>query len=196
MAKKTTRKKSAKKAAKKKAPARRSTRRAAAKPKPKAKRAAAAPAAKAAKAGTGEITAYLCCKGAAAALDFYRDAFGAVETMRIAGPDGSIGHAQVEIEGAPLMLSDEWPDGGVFSPQTLGGSAITVHLRVRDVDAFAKRAVAAGATLARPVQDEPYGDRAGTLRDPFGHRWMVATRLREVSKAEMERNFGGAYKVT
>jgi PhnB protein len=194
VAKKTTRKKSAKKAkaAKKKTTARRATRRAA----PKAKRGAAPPARAAAKTGTGAITAYLCCKGAAAALDFYRDAFGAIETMRLAGPDGSIGHAQVEIEGAPLMLSDEWPDGGVFSPQTLGGSAVTVHLRVRDVDAFAKRAVAAGATLARPVQDEPYGDRAGTLRDPFGHRWMVATRLREVSKAEMERNFGGAYKVT
>jgi len=112
------------------------------------------------------------------------------------GPDGSIGHAQIEIEGAPLMLSDEWADGGVFSPQTLGGSPVTVHLLVGDVDAFARRAIENGATLQRPVQDEPYGHRAGTLRDPFGHRWMVATPLREVSKQEMERNFGGSYKVT
>ncbi|HTO70970.1 MAG TPA: VOC family protein [Myxococcota bacterium] len=189
MAKKTTRKNAAKKTtAKKHAPAKKAAKRPAAKPKPRA--AAAAPAASA------TITAYLCCKGAVGALDFYKQAFGALETMRVQGPDGSIGHAQITIEGAPLMLSDEWPDGGVFSPQTLGGSAVTVHLRVRDVDAFAKRAVAAGATLARAIQDEPYGDRAGTLRDPFGHRWMVATTKREVSKEEMERNFGGAYKVT
>jgi len=190
VAKKTTRRKAAKKTTAK-AKARPAKRRAV--PKRRA-RAASAPAA--ARDAAAVITAYLCCKGAAAALDFYRQAFGAVETMRLTGPDGSIGHAQIEIEGAPVMLSDEWADGGVFSPQTLGGSAVTVHLLVRDVDAFAERALGAGATLQRPVQDEPYGQRAGTLRDPFGHRWMVATPLRDVSKAEMERNFGGAYKVT
>jgi len=193
MAKKTTRKKStrpAKKKTTKRAPARRpAKRRAAAKPKARA-------AAEAAAEQAAAITAYLCCKGAAAALDFYRQAFGAVETMRLTGPDGSIGHAQIEIEGAPLMLSDEWPEGGVFSPQTLGGSAVTVHLLVDDVDEFARRAIEAGATVQREVQDEPYGHRAGTLRDPFGHRWMVATPLRDVSKEEMERNFGGSYKVT
>ena len=187
--KKTAPRKSAKKkVVRKKAAVRRPAARAAAKPK--------APARSAAEKQAAVITAYLCCKGAAAALDFYRQAFDAIETMRLTGPDGAIGHAQIEIEGAPVMLSDEWPDGGVFSPQTLGGSAVTVHLLVGDVDAFARRAVEAGATLQRPVQDEPYGHRAGTLRDPFGHRWMVATPLRDVSKEEMEQNFGGAYKVT
>ena len=185
----------AKKKARKKAAAKKTVKRKAAPRRPAKPRSAAKPAASAAQQAAG-ITAYLCCKGAAAALDFYRQAFGAVETMRMTGPDGSIGHAQIEIEGAPLMLSDEWADGGVFSPQTLGGSPVTVHLLVGDVDAFARRAIENGATLQRPVQDEPYGHRAGTLRDPFGHRWMVATPLREVSKQEMERNFGGSYKVT
>jgi PhnB protein len=181
---KTTKRKAAKKSAKKKAPARKPARSAA-----KPKKTAAAAAASAA-------TPYLCVKGGAAALDFYRKAFGAVETMRIAGKDGSIGHAGIAIEGAPLMLSDEWAEGGVFSPQTLGGTPVTIHLYVGDVDAFARRAIAAGATVLREVMDQPYGDRSGTLRDPFGHRWMVASRKEEVSKEEMERRFGGAFLVT
>ena len=142
------------------------------------------------------ITPYLCCKGAAAALDFYAQAFGAIETLRIAGKDGSIGHAGMTIEGAPLMVSDEWPDGGVFSPQTLGGSPVTVHMYVKNVDGFVARAQKAGATVVRGPNDEPYGDRAATLRDPFGHRWMVATKKEDVSKQEMEIRFGGAYLVT
>ena len=183
--KRMTRKKAAKKAPRKQAPARR-----AAKPK---KRAAAADVPRAA---ASAATPYLCVKGGAAALDFYKKAFGALETMRITGKDGSIGHADIRIEGAQLMLSDEWPEGGVFSPHTLGGSPVTVHLYVMDVDAFAARAAAAGAIIVREVQNQPYGDRAGTLRDPFGHRWMVASRKEELSKEEMERRFGGAYLVT
>jgi PhnB protein len=182
------RKPAQRKPARKKATARRAAKRA---PKAKKRVAAAAPAASAASA-----TPYLCCKAAAAALDFYRQAFGAEERMRIAGKDGSIGHADIAIEGALIMLSDEWPEGGVFSPQTLGGSPVTVHLYVADVDRFTARAVEAGATVLRAVADQPYGDRSGTLRDPFGHRWMVATRQEEVSKEEMERRFGGAYLVT
>jgi len=150
----------------------------------------------AAAAAGSAATPYLCVKGGAAALDFYRKAFGAVETMRIAGKDGSIGHAGIEIEGAALMLSDEWPDGGVFSPHTLGGSPVTVHLLVRNVDALVARAEKAGATVVRPPQDQPYGDRSATLRDPFGHRWMVASHQEDVSKEEMERRFGGAFLVT
>ena len=179
-----------KKAVKRAAPKRKA--RAVAKAKPKARapaRAAAAPA-------EDGITPYLCCKGAAAALDFYAKAFGSVETLRIQGKDGSIGHAGITIEGAPLMVSDEWPDGGVFSPQTLGGTPVTVHMYVKNVDALVARAQKAGATVVRAPQDEPYGDRAATLRDPFGHRWMVATKKEEVSKQEMESRFGGAYLVT
>jgi len=186
-------KKSAKKAVKaKKKVAKRAAPRRAAKAVAKAKPAAA----RAAAPVEDGITPYLCCKGAAAALDFYAKAFGAVETLRIQGKDGSIGHAGITIEGAPLMVSDEWPDGGVFSPQTLGGSPVTVHMYVKNVDALVARAQKAGATVVRGPNDEPYGDRAATLRDPFGHRWMVATKKEDVSKQEMEARFGGAYLVT
>lgn len=135
-------------------------------------------------------------KGGAAALDFYKKAFGAVEKMRIQGKDGAIAHADIEIEGAQVMLSDEWAEGGVFSPQTLGGSPVSIQLYVRDVDTFAKRALAAGASELRAVADQPYGDRNGILRDPFGHRWTVSSKKEDVSKEEMERRFGGAYLVT
>ncbi|HTO53246.1 MAG TPA: VOC family protein [Myxococcota bacterium] len=167
-------------------------------PKPAKKKAARAkPRAKAtAAAGAAKATPYLCVKGGVAALDFYEKAFGAVEKMRIVGKDGSLGHADIEIEGAGIMLSDEYPDGGVFSPHTLGGTPVTVHLYVANVDAFARRAVAAGAIVLRAVEDQPYGDRAGTLRDPFGHRWMVSSKKEDVSKQEMERRFGGAYLVS
>jgi PhnB protein len=164
--------------------------------KPTRKSAAKRAAAPAAAAGAGKVTPYLCVKGGAAALDFYKKAFGAIELMRIAGKDGSIGHADIEIEGAQIFVSDEWPEGGVFSPQTLGGSPVSIHLYVRDVDDFAARALKAGASEVRAVADQPYGDRSGTLRDPFGHRWMVASKKEEVSKEEMERRFGGAYLVT
>jgi PhnB protein len=178
-------KKAAKKKTAKRAPAKKAARRA----KPaKARPAAAAPANKA--------TPYLCVKGGAAALDFYAKGFGALETMRLTGKDGSIGHAQIEIEGAEIMVSDEWAEGGVFSPHTLGGSPVSIHLYVKDVDAFVKRALAQGATELRAVADQPYGDRSGTIRDPYGHRWMVSTKKEDVSKEEMERRFGGAYLVT
>ena len=153
-------------------------------------------AAKAAAPVEDGITPYLCCKGAAAALDFYAKAFGAVETLRMQGTDGSIGHAEHPIEGAPIMVSDEWPDGGVFSPQTLGGSPVTVHMYVRE-RRRARRAGGDGRGDRGPrSEDEPYGDRAATLRDPFGHRWMVATKKEDVSKEEMEVRFGGSYLVT
>ena len=189
--------KPAKKKTTKRAMASKTTRRSAPKRAPKAKAKAKPRAMAAAASATGsKATPYICVKGGAAAIDFYTQAFGAVENMRITAPDGSLGHADIQIEGAQIMLSDEFPDGGVFSPQTLGGSPVSIHLYVRDVDAFAKRALAAGATEERAVADQPYGDRSGTLRDPFGHRWMVATRKEEVSKEEMERRFGGAFLVT
>jgi PhnB protein len=121
------------------------------------------------------ITPYLCVRDAARALDFYREAFGAVETLRIAEPGGRIGHAEIEIDGAGVMLSDEYPDMGVQSPQALGGSPVTLHVYLDDVDTIFARALAAGGKELRPVADQFYGDRGGKLEDPFGHVWWVAT---------------------
>ena len=94
------------------------------------------------------------------------------------------------------MLSDEWAEGGVYSPTTFGGTAVTLHLYVPDVDAFVARASDSQTKVVRPIEDMPYGDRAATLIDPYGHRWMVSTKLEDVSKEEMERRFGGAFTVT
>lgn len=183
MAKKKARKKVAKKAVRRK-PARKK-----AGPKPTRKpKAVAAPA--------SPLTPYICVKNAADALDFYKKAFGAQELMRITGTDGSIGHAEIEIGGALVMLSDEWVEGGVYSPTTFGGTAVTLHLYVPDVDAFVARASDAQTRVVRPIEDMPYGDRAATLIDPYGHRWMVSTKLEDVSKEEMERRFGGEFTVT
>jgi PhnB protein len=154
------------------------------------------PAAAAAAAGAAKATPYLCVKGGLAALDFYKAAFGAVEMLRLVDKEGRLGHGDLQIEGATIMISDEWPESGVFSPQTLGGSPVSVHLYVSNVDALTKRALGAGATEVRPVTDQPYGDRSGTIRDPFGHRWMLSTKQEDVSKEEMERRFGGAFLVT
>jgi PhnB protein len=125
-------------------------------------------------ARSGSVTAYLCAKGAAEAIDFYRRAFAAEEIQRLTGPDGHIGHAEITIGATTLMISDEWPEGNVFSPQTLGGSATAFVLDVPDCDAVFERALAAGAKLNRPMKDEPYG-RGGWLEDPFGHRWSIMT---------------------
>lgn len=134
-------------------------------------------------------TPYLCCKGAAEAIAFYEKAFGAKQLMCMAEPNGRIGHAEIEIAGAVVMLSDEYPDHGVQSPTTLGGSPVGIHVYVDDVDAVMRRAEAAGAQVLRPPADQFYGDRAGQLRDPFGHKWYLATRKEEVSTAEMKRRY-------
>lgn len=139
-------------------------------------------------------TPYLCCRDAARALDFYRAAFGAVETMRLAEPSGRIGHAEFKIGDAVIMVSDEYPEMKVVSPQALGGTPVALHLYVPDVDRFCARAVEAGATLARPPADQFYGDRAAQLQDPFGHRWSIATRIEEVSTEEMQRRYDAMMK--
>jgi PhnB protein len=135
------------------------------------------------------ITPYLCCKDAARAIEFYRRAFGAVEEMRMAEPNGRIGHAEIRIAGAAVMLSDEYPEMNVLSPQSIGGSPVALHLYIADVDAVAKQAVAAGAKVLREVADQFYGDRTGTLEDPFGHRWFIATRKEELSNAEVQKRY-------
>src|SRR5919106_4374426 len=135
------------------------------------------------------IIPYLCYRDAAAAIDFYKRAFGATELMRLAEPSGKIGHAELQIGNAVFMISDEYPDYDAISAETLGGSPIKLHLYVPDVDQFAERAIAEGASLSRPIEDQSYGDRAGQIKDPFGYTWMVATHQKEVSVADMQKGF-------
>jgi len=139
--------------------------------------------------GESQITPYIGFKEAAGAIDFYARAFAAKESFRLTEPSGRIGHAELTIEGARLMLSDEYPDFGALSAQTLGGSPIKLHLYVADVDSFLQRAVKAGATLLRPVKDEFYGDRVGHIADPFGYHWIIASRKEPVSPEEAQRRW-------
>ena len=137
--------------------------------------------------GYHAVTPYLIVNGAASAIDFYKKAFGATELMRMASPDGRVGHAEIRIGDSPIMLADEFPEMGHKSPQTLGGSPISIMIYVTDVDTVFKQAIAAGGKEQRPVKDQFYGDRSGTLEDPFGHVWHVATHKEDVSPEEMER---------
>jgi len=133
------------------------------------------------------VSPYLVFDNAAAAIDFYKKAFGAEERMRFAEPDGKIGHAELRIAGGVILLSDEYPDYGAVSPKTVGGSPVKMHLWVEDVDAFAERAVAAGAKIVRPIEDQFYGDRAGQISDPFGYTWILSMRKENVSPEELQR---------
>lgn len=144
--------------------------------------------------GSEGATPYLSVKGAAAAIEFYKKAFGATEKMRMTGPDGRIGHAEIQIGKAKLELADEHPEIGFLSPLTLGGSPVTIHIYVEDVDALAAQAEAAGAKVRRPVADQFYGDRGGQFEDPFGHVWFFATHKEDVSPEEMKKR-AAAYTV-
>jgi PhnB protein len=134
------------------------------------------------------VTPYLCVDGAAQAIDFYREVLGAVERMRMPGdsPD-TIGHAELQIGTGMIMLADEFPDMGFLSPKSIGGTPVTVHVYVEDVDAVFARALAAGATASRELENQFYGDRSGQFEDPFGHRWNVASHVEDVAPDEMER---------
>jgi PhnB protein len=138
-------------------------------------------------AGYHAVTPYLAIKGAAKAIDFYRRAFGADEIMRMPGAKGGIGHAEMQLGDSRVMLADEHPDIGFLGPKSRGGSAVHMNLYVEDVDKVVQRAVKAGAKLTRPVQDMFYGDRGGSVQDPFGHTWHVATHVEDVSAAEMKK---------
>jgi PhnB protein len=133
------------------------------------------------------LSPYLCVDGAAAAIDFYSDVLGATERMRLPAPDGKVAHAELGFGDAVVMLSDEFPEMGVHSPRSVGGSPVTLSLYVDDVDATYERALAAGATSLRPVADQFYGDRSGQFTDPFGHRWSIASRVENVPPEEMAR---------
>jgi len=142
--------------------------------------------------GYHSVTPYLIIKNAADAIEFYKKAFGATELFRIDQPDGKIGHAEIKIGDSPIMLSDEFPTMGHRSPQSLGGSPVSIMLYVEDVDAVVNRATTAGAKLDRPVEDKFYGDRAGSLTDPFGHIWHIGTHKEDVSPEEMEKRAAAA----
>jgi uncharacterized protein (TIGR02246 family) len=136
--------------------------------------------------GMNAITPHLVCVGAADAIEFYKKAFGATEEGRLDTPRGKVMHACVRIGDSAIFLMDEMPDCGALSPQALNGSPITIHLYVNDADAVVKKAVAAGAKVMMPLQDMFWGDRYGVLEDPFGHRWSIATHVRDVSPEEIQ----------
>jgi PhnB protein len=142
--------------------------------------------------GYHTATPYLIIKGAAKAIEFYKKAFGAAEMMRMTQPDGRVGHAEIKIGDSPIMLADEFPEMGARSPQSLGGSPVSILLYVQDVDALTSSAIAAGAKVIRPVKDQFYGDRSGSLEDPFGHQWHIATHVEDVAPEEMKKRAAAA----
>ena len=137
--------------------------------------------------GYHTVTPYLVVRDASAALDFYAKAFGAKELMRMHGPGGSVAHAEMRIGDSNIMLADENPDWGLTSPQTLGGSGVSVFLYVPNVDALFAQAVSAGASVTMPLANQFWGDRYGKLRDPFGHVWNLATHVEDLSPEEIEK---------
>src|SRR5262245_21977104 len=144
--------------------------------------------------GYHTVIPYLRIKSAAAAIEFYKKAFGATELMRMAQPDGRVGHAELQFGDSRVMLADEFPEMGFQSPKALGGTPVLLHVYVTDVDAVVERALGAGAKLLRPVQDQFYGDRSGTVEDPYGHRWHVSTHKEDLSEEEIKRRAAALHK--
>ena len=138
------------------------------------------------------VSAYFTVRNAAAALDFYARAFGAEEIYRLTDTTGRIGHAEMRIGNSVMMLSDEHPDFGALAPPTVGGSPVKFHITIDDADAFMAQAVAAGATVLRPLENQFYGMRSGMVADPFGHSWFIAAPLEDVSPEEMQRRYSKA----
>jgi PhnB protein len=143
--------------------------------------------------GYGAVTPYLIVDGAARAIEFYKQAFGAVEIFRMESSEGRVGHAEIKIGDSHVMLADEHPEMGARGPRSFGGSPISLALYVEDVDAVVNRAVEAGAKLTRPVADQFYGDRTGGVEDPFGHAWYVATHVEDVPEEEMKKRAAAAH---
>lgn len=149
--------------------------------------------------GYSTVTPYLIVSGAANAIEFYKKVFGATELMRFPQPDGKIGHAEIRIGSSIVMLADEAPDIGYRSPQSLGGSGTGIMLYVENVDSVFERAIEAGAKTHQAVKDQFYGDRSGSLIDPFGHLWTVSTHVEDVAPEEMQRRmaaFSGSQTTT
>ena len=142
--------------------------------------------------GYHSVTPYLICDGAADAIEYYKKAFGATELFRM-DHEGKVGHAELKIGDSPIMLADEYPQMGYRSPKALGGTPVSIMIYVEDVDTVYKQALDAGATELKPLQDQFYGDRSGTLTDPFGHVWTVATHKEDVTMEEMNRRMAAAH---
>jgi len=144
--------------------------------------------------GYHSVTPYLIVHDGQAAIEFYEKAFGATELLRLPTPDGKLMHAEIMVGDSVVMLADEQPENGFKSPRTLGGTASSILLYVEDVDRRFAEALGAGATALRNVEDQFYGDRSGTLEDPFGHLWTLATRVEDVPPEEIERRFEAMLK--
>ena len=144
--------------------------------------------------GYHSVTPYLVMKNAAAAIEFYKKAFGAVELLRMAAPGGKIGHAEIKIGDSPVMLADEYPDMGFKGPESLGGTPVSLMIYVDDVDKIYPQAIAAGGKEVRPLQNQFYGDRSGTLTDPFGHVWTISTHVEDVPEEELAKRGEAAMK--
>jgi PhnB protein len=142
--------------------------------------------------GYHNVTPYLYVKGAVAAIDFYKDVFGATEVVRMRGPNGKIMHAELKFGDSIVMLADEDPARGIMSPQTVGGYSVGLHLYVENSDAVMKKAVETGAKELHPIKNQFYGDRSGSLLDPFGHMWSVSTHVEDVSAEEMKKRMTAA----
>ncbi len=136
-----------------------------------------------------EVYAYLRLHDTAAAIDFYARAFDATEVFRLVEPGGRVGHAEIKMGPATIMLSDEYPEFGIRGPRSIGATSVSIHIHVNDVDRLFAQAVAAGAAVVRPLQNQFYGERSGTVRDPFGHEWLLGGHLEDVTPAEMQRRF-------
>ena len=139
--------------------------------------------------GYTSITAYLIVKGADSAIEFYRKIFGAEELFRLQSPDGTIGHAELQIGSAKIMIADECPEMDILSADAIGGSPVSLLIYVDDVNTVFNEALEAGARMFKPLCDQFYGDRAGTIEDPFGHRWTIATRIEDVSTEVVQQRF-------
>ena len=144
--------------------------------------------------GYHSVTPYLVMKNAAAAIEFYKKAFGAVELFRMEAPGGKIGHAEIKIGDSPVMLADEYPDMGFRGPESLGGTSVNLMIYVDDVDKIYPEAIAAGGKEMRPLRNQFYGDRSGTLTDPFGHVWTISTHVEDVSEEELAKRAEAAMK--
>jgi PhnB protein len=143
--------------------------------------------------GYHTLTPYLIVHDAARAIEFYKQAFDATEMFRMDGPDGRIGHAEMRVGDSQIMLADEHLEMNARSPQTIGGSPVSFMLYVEDVDAMVAQAIAAGATLKRPIANQFYGDRTGGVEDPFGHNWYIATHVEDVAPEELQRRAAAAH---
>lgn len=141
-----------------------------------------------------EVFPYLRVRRADQAIEFYKRAFGAKEKFRLVEPSGRIGHCELVLGNTTLMVSEEFPEFGIHGPETIGGTGMSIHLHVDDADAMIRRAVEAGAKLIRPAADHFYGERSGTVRDPFGHEWLIGHAIEEVSPEEMQRRYTDLFR--